>query len=102
MHRKNQSESAHAYFHPGTIGRPDSHHEQPVTQFLIRRTFWAVFLFLTASLVTYVLFFVLPSDPAALAAGKASDPHTVGQIRHNLRASVASETSVVEQMSAQT
>jgi len=55
-----------------------------VTQFLIRRVFWAIFLFIAASVVTYVLFFVIPSDPAALAAGKASDPATVAHIRHNL------------------
>jgi peptide/nickel transport system permease protein len=55
-----------------------------VTQFLIRRMFWAFFLFVTASLVTYVLFFVIPSCPECLAAGKASDPKTVAQIKHNL------------------
>jgi peptide/nickel transport system permease protein len=55
-----------------------------VTQFLIRRTFWAIFLFFTASIVTYVLFFVIPSDPAALAAGKASSPAVVAHIAHSL------------------
>jgi peptide/nickel transport system permease protein len=55
-----------------------------VTQFLIRRTFWAIFLFLAATLVTYVLFFVIPSDPAALSAGKASTPEIVNHIRHML------------------
>ena len=55
-----------------------------MTHFLIRRTFWALFLFFIASLVTYVLFFVIPSDPAMLAAGKATTPKIVEQIRHNM------------------
>jgi len=55
-----------------------------MSQFLIRRTFWAFFLFLAASIITYVLFFVIPSDPAALAAGKASTPEIVAHIRMEL------------------
>jgi peptide/nickel transport system permease protein len=53
-----------------------------VTQFLIRRTFWAIFLFLAATIVTYVIFFVIPSDPASIAAGKAQTPAIVNHIRH--------------------
>jgi peptide/nickel transport system permease protein len=45
-----------------------------VTQFLIRRTFWAIFLFIAASVVTYVLFFVIPTDPAQFACGKTCTP----------------------------
>jgi len=55
-----------------------------VTQFLIRRTFWALFLFIAASMVTYILFFIIPSDPAALSAGKASTPAIVNHIRMEL------------------
>jgi len=55
-----------------------------VTQFLIRRVFWALFLFFAASLVTYILFFVIPSDPAALSGGRGFSPQIVDQIRHNL------------------
>jgi peptide/nickel transport system permease protein len=55
-----------------------------VTQFLIRRTFWAFFLFFAASLVTYVLFFVLPTDPAAISLGKGYTPELLKQMRHNL------------------
>src|SRR5947209_1308813 len=52
-------------------------------EFLIRRIFWAVFLFFAATILTYVIFFVIPTDPAALAAGKAaSDPKVVASIRH--------------------
>ena len=50
--------------------------------FLIRRAFWAIFLFLVATVVTYVIFFVIPADPAQLAAGKGSTPEIVAHIRH--------------------
>ena len=52
--------------------------------FVIRRLFWAVFLFLVATLVTYVIFFVIPTNPAELAAGKAAKPEIVAHIRHEL------------------
>jgi peptide/nickel transport system permease protein len=52
-------------------------------QFLIRRAFWAVFLFLAATMLTYVIFFVIPANPACIAAGKAcSDPKVVANIKH--------------------
>ena len=52
-------------------------------EFLIRRTFWAVFLFFAATIVTYVIFFVIPQDPAALACGKAaSNPKCILSVRH--------------------
>ena len=53
-----------------------------MTQFLIRRTFWAFFLFVLATMITYVIFFVVPADPATLAAGKATKPEIVAHIRH--------------------
>jgi peptide/nickel transport system permease protein len=53
-----------------------------VTQFLIRRIFWAFFLFVVATMITYLIFFVVPSDPARLAAGKASSPAIIAHIKH--------------------
>jgi peptide/nickel transport system permease protein len=53
-----------------------------VIQFLVRRIFWAFFLFLAATGVTYVLFFVIPSDPARIAAGKAATAPLIKHIRH--------------------
>jgi peptide/nickel transport system permease protein len=55
-----------------------------VATYVIRRIFWALFLFLVATVLTYIIFFVIPSDPAALAAGKAAKPAIVAHIRHNL------------------
>lgn len=55
-----------------------------MTQFLIRRTFWALFLFIVATMLTYLIFFVIPTDPAQLAAGRASTPVIVNHIRHSM------------------
>ncbi|HEY6961727.1 MAG TPA: ABC transporter permease [Gaiellaceae bacterium] len=53
-------------------------------QFAIRRVGWAIFLFLVATVITYVIFWVIPSDPAALAAGKAATPQDIARVRHFL------------------
>ena len=55
-----------------------------MTTFVIRRICWAVFLFIVATIVTYIIFFIIPTDPAELAAGRASTPAIVAHIRHNL------------------
>jgi peptide/nickel transport system permease protein len=52
--------------------------------FLVRRLFWAVFLLLAATIVTYVIFFLVPGDPASLACGKACTPQDVARVRHLL------------------
>jgi peptide/nickel transport system permease protein len=53
-------------------------------QFLIRRIFWAIFLFFVATIITYLIFWVIPSDPAALAAGKSATPADIERVRHYL------------------
>src|SRR5436190_12585643 len=52
--------------------------------FLIRRTFWAIFLFFAATVITYVIFFLIPGDPAQLACGRACTPADVQRVRHLL------------------
>ena len=52
--------------------------------YVIRRIFWAFFLFIVATIITYIIFYIIPTDPAELAAGKASTPEIVAHIRHNL------------------
>ena len=52
--------------------------------YVIRRILWAFFLFIVATIITYLIFFVIPSDPAELAAGKAASPATIAHIRHEL------------------
>src|SRR6476659_4782241 len=53
-------------------------------RFVARRTLWAIFLFVSVTFVTYVIFFVAPNDPAKLAAGKAATPEQVKQVAQYL------------------
>ena len=54
-------------------------------RYIIRRLLWVVVLLFVVSLLTFVIFYVLPSaDPAALRAGRQPTPQLVAQIRHNL------------------
>ncbi len=41
-------------------------------RYLIRRLLWALVLFLAVTVVTYVIFFIIPANPAALVAGKSA------------------------------
>src|SRR5215831_1762522 len=52
--------------------------------FLVRRLFWAIFLLLAATIITYVIFFLIPGDPAQLACGRACTPQDVARVRHFL------------------
>ena len=53
-------------------------------QFLIRRIFWAFFLFFVATIVTYIIFFVIPSDPAKIACGTHCTPEIIAHVRVSL------------------
>src|SRR5436190_18148679 len=52
--------------------------------FLIRRIFWAIFLFIAATIITYAIFFLIPGDPAQLACGKGCTQIQVAHVRHFL------------------
>jgi peptide/nickel transport system permease protein len=54
--------------------------------FLVRRVFWAIFLFFVATLVTYLIFFVVPGDPALISAGSGATatPQFLAHVRHEL------------------
>jgi peptide/nickel transport system permease protein len=52
-----------------------------VGAFLIRRILWAIALFFAATVVTFVIFFVIPADPATLSAGKAATAEDVARVR---------------------
>src|SRR4029453_6241399 len=41
-------------------------------RYLIRRLLWAIVLFLVVTLVTYVIFFLVPNDLASQVAGQGS------------------------------
>ena len=53
-------------------------------QYLVRRFLWAIVLFIGVTLITYILFFVVPADPARLAAGKSATAEDVERVKHNL------------------
>jgi peptide/nickel transport system permease protein len=56
-----------------------------MTAYVIRRLLWVVVLLFAVSLVTFVIFYLLPSaDPAQLRAGRQPNPQLVEQIRHSL------------------
>src|SRR5689334_12489496 len=53
--------------------------------YIVRRLLWTVVLLLVITLVTFLIFFVLPTaDPAALRAGKQPSAVQIEQIRHQL------------------
>src|SRR5436309_5930849 len=53
-------------------------------KFVLRRVFWAVFLFFVATVITSLIFWVIPADPAQLAAGKSATPQDIARVRHFL------------------
>ena len=53
--------------------------------YIIRRILWGILLLFLVSLLTFILFNVLPSaDPAVLRAGRNSSPQQIAYIRHEL------------------
>ena len=55
-----------------------------MTRYVIRRLLWAVVLFLAVTLVTFVIFYLIPVDPARQAAGKAATPAEIKVVAHRL------------------
>src|SRR4051812_10045499 len=45
---------------------------------------WAAVLFIAVTLVTYVIFYLIPADPARLFAGKSAGPDEIARVRHFL------------------
>jgi peptide/nickel transport system permease protein len=56
-----------------------------MTRYILRRLLWAFFMLVAVSLLTFVIFYVLPSsDPAVLRAGKLARQEVIDQIREQL------------------
>jgi len=55
-----------------------------MARYIIRRILWALVLFFAVTLVTYLIFFVIPVDPARLAAGQRATPEEVVRARQFL------------------
>ena len=53
-------------------------------RYLIRRVLWAIALFLSVTIVSYILFFIIPADPAKQVAGKGAQQAQVERVRHAL------------------
>jgi peptide/nickel transport system permease protein len=51
---------------------------------MIRRLLWAIVLFLAVTIVSYVLFYIIPADPAKQACGQACTAADVARVRHFL------------------
>ncbi|MFJ5264132.1 ABC transporter permease [Streptomyces sp. NPDC088387] len=55
-----------------------------MARFLLRRTLGALLILLIISVLTFVLFYVAPRDPARTACGKLCTPETLALVRRNL------------------
>ena len=55
-----------------------------MTRYVIRRLLWSVMLFLAVTIVAYILFFIIPADPAKQFAGKGANPDTIAKAKHYL------------------
>jgi peptide/nickel transport system permease protein len=55
-----------------------------VLRYLIRRVLWALVLFVVITMVTYVIFFIIPADPARLACGQRATNDCIELARHSL------------------
>ena len=53
-------------------------------RYIVRRSLWVVVLLLIITVVTFGIFYILPSDPAALSAGKNSSPEEIALIEKKL------------------
>ncbi len=54
-------------------------------RYIIRRLLWVVLLLIVVSMVTFLIFYLLPSaDPAVLRAGRSPNPQLIANIRHSL------------------
>jgi peptide/nickel transport system permease protein len=55
-----------------------------VIQYLIRRLLWACVLFFAVTIVTYVIFYAIPADPARLACGQRATALCITRAAHYL------------------
>ena len=53
-------------------------------RYLIRRLLWAAVLFVVITIVTYVIFFIIPANPAKLACGQRATQDCIDRAEHTL------------------
>src|SRR5690242_13674384 len=49
--------------------------------FLVRRLLWAFVLVFAVTVITYAIFFLIPGDPASLAAGRGASQRSIEMVR---------------------
>jgi peptide/nickel transport system permease protein len=52
--------------------------------YMARRLLWAIVLFIAVTIVTYIIFYAIPADPARLACGQRATPECVHRAAHFL------------------
>jgi peptide/nickel transport system permease protein len=52
-----------------------------VFRYLVRRLLWAFVLLIAVTMVTYLIFFMIPQDPARLACGQRATPDCINSVR---------------------
>jgi peptide/nickel transport system permease protein len=55
-----------------------------VLRYFLRRLLWACVLFVAVTLVTFVIFFIIPADPARQVCGQRATPECIQRARHFL------------------
>jgi peptide/nickel transport system permease protein len=55
-----------------------------VLRYLVRRLLWACVLFLAVTVVAYIIFFMIPAEPARLMAGPQAPPDQVERVRKQM------------------
>lgn len=53
-------------------------------RYLVRRVLWAFVLFFAVTIVTYVIFYLVPANPARLAAGQSATPEVIAAVEERL------------------
>jgi peptide/nickel transport system permease protein len=53
-------------------------------RYIMRRLLWAVVLLFGVSILTFVLFYMLPGDPAVQAVPRGATPEVLAQVRHRM------------------
>src|SRR5262249_22091370 len=64
--------------------RQDRKEDGTMTRYVIRRILWAFVLFWAVTVVSFVLFYLIPADPAKQACGQACTEQQVKHVAHFL------------------
>src|SRR5262249_25983502 len=53
-------------------------------RYLVRRFLWALVMLFAVTIVTYIIFYAIPADPARLACGQRATPECIARASHYL------------------